>query len=61
MHELHIDVKVKGAVTEEQLAKMAFTLYTQVNNYLRHLPVKSSPIVWHDDLLVQSIPSGGEN
>lgn len=46
MHELKINVKVKGTVTEEQLTKLAVTLYTQVGNYLNHLVVKPTPIIW---------------
>lgn len=49
MHELKINVQVKGSVTEEQLARMALTLYGQVNNYLAHLPVKAAPIIWTNE------------
>lgn len=47
MHRLHIDVKVTGEVTEEQLARMFAELHTEVNKFLANLPLKaiSSPVI----------------
>lgn len=62
MHQLKINVQVKGTITQEQLASMALTLYGQVNDYLSHLPVKSAPIIWQGDgLLGKYVEIGSDN
>lgn len=43
MHRLHINVEVKGEITEEQLSRMFLELHFEVNKFLAHIPVKVVP------------------
>lgn len=43
MHSLHLNVKIAGEVTEEQLARMYVELHAEVNKFLLRIPVKAVP------------------
>ena len=47
MNKLHINVEVKGELTEQQFARMFVELHTEVNKFLANIPVKvvPSPVV----------------